>query len=71
MTNTQKLKGCITAAGYTQARVAEKLGISITALNNKINNKSEFTASEIATLAEMLHLSRDDVDEIFFKKQVD
>lgn len=71
MTNTEKLKGAITASGFTQARVAEKMGISATAFNNKITNKSRFTANEIVFLQKLLNLSRDEVDAIFFNEEVD
>lgn len=71
MTNTEKLKGAITASGFTQAEVAEKMGISATAFNNKITNKSRFTANEIVFLKKLLNLSRDEVDAIFFNEEVD
>ena len=71
MTNTKKLKGAITASGFTQAEVAEKMGISATAFNNKITNKSRFTANDIVLLRKLLNLSRDEVDAIFFNEEVD
>lgn len=64
MTNTNKLKGAIVAAGYTQKQVAEKLGISGTALNNKITNRSPFLAAEIFVLEELLNIKN--LSEMFF-----
>ena len=71
MTNTERLKGAIVSAGLKQASVAEKMGISATALNNKITNKSPFTADEIKSLQVILNLSRNEVDIIFFADKVD
>lgn len=71
MTNTKMLKGAITASGFTQAETAAKMGISATALNNKVTNKSQFTANDIVTLRKLLKLSRDEVDAIFFDVEVD
>lgn len=62
--NALMLKGRIIAKGFTQADIARKLGISKTAFNNKLNGKSEFTASEIKTLVTVLDI--DDVAAYFF-----
>ena len=37
MTNAQMLKGAIVEAGYTQARLAEKLDMSVNTLSSKIS----------------------------------
>ena len=71
MTNTAKLKGAITAAGFTQDDVAKRLNISATAFNNKVTGKSEFKASEIIALKRLLNLTWDEVEEIFFAEKVD
>ncbi len=62
--NTQKLKGRIVEKGLTQGDVANRLGISKTALNNKINGKTEFTAREIKALVIILGIN--DIDAYFF-----
>ena len=69
--NSAMLKGTIVKAGFTQDEVADKLGLSPTAFNNKVNNKSEFKASEIKRLTVILNLTRDEVDLIFFDYEVD
>lgn len=50
--------------------LAEALGISETTLSSKINEKTEFTRSEIAKIKERYKLSAEDVDRIFFDLQV-
>lgn len=45
--------------GTSRVRMAEKLGISETALANKMNGTSEFTAREIRTLAQWWNVSAD------------
>lgn len=64
MTNTKKLKGRIIEEGTTQGKLAEILGISRQALSLKINDKSDFTASEIAKLCEILKI--DNKETYFF-----
>lgn len=63
-TNTSKLKAKLVEKGFTQAQIAEKLGISFQSLCYKINNKIEFKASEIQKLCELLDIK--DKDEYFF-----
>ncbi len=45
--------------GTSRVRMAEKLGISETALANKMNGTSEFTAREIRTLAMWWNVTTD------------
>lgn len=71
MINTRKFKAIIVEKGYTQEQIAEYLGISNTTLNYKINNKTEFKASEIKLIAELLKLSNQQVMDIFFAGSVD
>ena len=71
MTNTKKLQGHMKENGYTIDSLANSLKLSATGLFNKIHNKSEFLASEIMTISEMLRLSLDDIQLIFFDDNVD
>ena len=67
MTDTQKLKAKIVESGLTQAKVANKLGISVTSFNNKLLNRSSFKASEMFCLCELLNIRKDeDAKSIFF-----
>lgn len=68
--NSNLLKGAIVAKGYTQADVAQKIGISKAALNNKINNTSEFTIGEVEAICSLLEIS-DNFSAIFFAKKLD
>jgi transcriptional regulator with XRE-family HTH domain len=63
--NTNLLKGRMVECGYTQEALALELGISTNALNLKLNNKSEFKASEIKELSELLQIE-DKKDAYFF-----
>jgi len=66
MIDTEKLKGAVVAAGLTQAEIADKIGLSPTAFNNKVTNKTEFKASEIAKIVSLLNLSEHEISCIFF-----
>ena len=68
MTNTLKLKAAIAESGLNQEQIAEMLGVSLCTLNYKLNGTSEFKASEIKKLAELLHLDADKVMKIFCRQ---
>ena len=71
MTNTLELDYAIKRAGLDREKVAKILGISITTLFNKLHNKVEFKASEIAKLKSLLNLTKEQRDMIFFANNVD
>jgi len=71
MTNTLLLEERIKSAGIKYKFLAEKLGITYYSLRKKINNVTEFTATEIDIMCEVLHLSVKDRMAIFFAKVVD
>lgn len=66
MTNTALLIRAIQTTGLKLKFISEKLGICVGTLSNKINNVTEFRASEIACLSEILNLDNAQRDEIFF-----
>jgi len=66
MTNTLKLKAIILEKGFVQEQLAEQLGIRSATFNYKLNNKTEFKASEIKKLTEILNLSDAEWKQIFF-----
>lgn len=68
MTNTSLLEEYIEKSGYKRSFIADKLGITRFALGLKINNKSEFKASEIDILCKLLNISLEDRMAIFFAK---
>lgn len=71
MTNTLKLKAVILERGFTQEQISLMLCMTIATFNYKVNNKREFKASEIKRLSEILHLTADEVNNIFFAEKVD
>ena len=71
MTNTNALRKKIAESGLKIKYIAEKMGITYQGLLNKIDNKTEFTASEIVSLCKILNLSNRERDAIFFAKKVD
>jgi len=69
--NKQLLKAYIVKYDGKQANLAEAMGISLSRLNAKINEKSaEFTQSEISFIRERYHLTNEEVADIFFNERV-
>lgn len=66
MTNTYLLKQAIENSGYKLVFIAKQTGISYQALLKKINNETEFKASEIAKLCELLKIDIQKQKAIFF-----
>lgn len=66
MTNTKLLKEKIEQSGYKIKHVATQIGISYYGFLKKINNDTEFKVSEIQTLCDLLHLSNEEREKIFF-----
>lgn len=66
--NSALLKGEIRARSMTQEDVAEKIGISLSRFNAKLNNTggAEFSLGEVRALKTLLHLDANQVDVIFF-----
>ena len=71
MTKGNLLREKIDACGFKLVFVAKQLGISYQAFLKKLNNETEFKASEVMILKEILHLTDDEVMEIFFGQNVD
>lgn len=71
MTNSLELELQIKRIGVSKKEIAEKLNISEMSLFNKIKNVTEFKASEIAALTEILKLTQEQREIIFFAPQCD
>lgn len=72
MTDTYRLKEIIDKSGYKRKFIADKLGITPFGLDKKINNVTEFKASEIDVLCSLLQIKTlVEKERIFFAKQVD
>ena len=66
VTNTNLLRQKITESGYKLQYVAEQLGLTYFGFMKKVNNETEFKASEIFTLKNLLHLTDEEANAIFF-----
>ena len=71
MTNTHLLAQYIENSGLKKSFIARQLGITSYGFALKVNNKSEFKASEIETLCKILKIGAKDKEAIFFAKEVD
>ena len=70
MVNIELLKATIDDRGMSMVKLAEKSGMDRTTLYNRLNNKGEFTASEIVGITEALRLKNNERDSIFLVKNV-
>lgn len=68
MTNTTLLEQYIENSGYKKSFIAEQLGLTAYGFSLKVNNKSEFKASEMTTLCDLLKIQAKDKEAIFFAK---
>ena len=68
MTNATLLDEYIKKSGYKKSFIAEQLGISSYGLALKSSNKSEFKATEIEILCNLLKIGIKDRMAIFFAK---
>ena len=71
MTDSKKLSDEIADSGITITSIAKKLGITREGFYKKLNNETEFKASEISALQKILRLTNKKRDEIFFAQEVD
>lgn len=71
MTDTDLLLEVIRGSGLRLGYIAEKLGITYYSLHKKIYNVTQFKATEIQTVSELLKLSVEQREKIFFAVKVD
>lgn len=71
MTNSEMLSDAISESGITIIALSRKIGISREAFYKKLNNETEFKASEISALQKILNLSNKKRDDIFFAHKVE
>lgn len=71
MVNTKMLRDKINDSGYKLQFVAEKCGLTYFGFMKKVNNETEFKASEIMILKVLLNLTDKEVNQIFFALEVD
>ena len=68
MTDTALLRAKIDASGYKLRYIAAKIGLSYHGFSNKVQNKTDFTASEINGLCELLGIGTEEMKQIFFRQ---
>jgi len=72
MTNTELLLKAIQDSGLLRSAILAQMGIkSYATLRAKIENESEFTASEIDKLSNILHLENNQREAIFFASEAE
>lgn len=69
MTDNEALKNQIKSQGISMTHVANVLNITREALYMKLSGKTEFKASEILRLRNLLRLSPSEFDAIFFANE--
>lgn len=70
MFDYHKLKVKIMDVYKTQAAFAEAMGMSLTALNQRLNGAVEWKTPEIAKACELLGIELSEAWEYFFNKKV-
>ncbi len=70
MTDSVALRKAVSDSGLKYNKIAGKMGITPYSLQKKIDNETEFKASEIVRLSELLCLSEAERSSIFFAKEV-
>lgn len=70
LVNKRELKAEIYRKGFTITELSSKMGISKTALYNKINDKIKFSIDDVKKIIEFLNLNEEQVYKIFFAKKV-
>lgn len=64
--NYGKLLGRLKEKDFTQAELAERIGISAVTLNKKLRGHSEFTQSEIVAICDTLNIPDEEILDYFF-----
>lgn len=71
MTDSEALSKAIENSGLKLTFIANKLELSREGFYKKLNNQTEFKASEIVKLQDILNLSNKERDKIFFINKVE
>lgn len=70
MVNTNKLKAAIIERGMSVQQVADGIGLNVATLYRRFIHPETFTIAEAKGIADVLGLSADDVNRIFFAWEV-
>lgn len=71
MTNTEILRRKMDSSGYKLTFIAKQCGLTYQGFMNKVNNTTDFTAPEIKTLRDLLKMTAEEAETIFFAGNVD
>ena len=71
MTDTELLREAVDRSGHKKTYIAKRIGLTYQGFLNKERGESEFRQSEIEGLGELLGLSMEEKERIFFAKKVD
>ena len=71
MTDEKKLREVIKNSGYRMNHVAKMINLTYQGFLNKLTNKTEFTIPEMQNLCNLLNISAEDREIIFFANEVD
>lgn len=72
MVDTEKLNKKIEEKGLKKSFIAKKMGLSRYGLYKKLDNSSEFTATEIMIFCDILNIKKlSEKEKLFFVKNVE
>ena len=66
--NKNLLKAVIAKNGDTQSRLAEAMGMQISALSQRMSGQVDFRRNEILFIKQRYNLTSEEVDSIFFEE---
>lgn len=69
MIDTNRLKSYLVLRGKTLKSLAKEINMPINTLSSKVNNITEFKASEIVKIQIALDIPEQDVFKIFLRKE--
>lgn len=67
MTDKTEFQVALLRNNITAEALADKIGISRVSMSYKMNGKRDFTASEISRICNVLNLSIEEKEKIFFR----
>lgn len=70
MYNYSKVRGKIREIYGTQEAFSKAIGLSTTTVSDKLNNKVEWTQSEIAKISNLIFINKDEIPVYFFNDEV-
>ena len=71
MTDTELLSQKIKDSGYKVVFLADKVGLTPQGFYKKLQDGSDWTFTQVMRLQELLRLTKDEIDDIFFNPEVE